>query len=192
MERVRRRGGWAKDDMPSALSDARLAVDLVGVAVPGLTLDSTAGPINLAHLAAGPLVLFVYPHATGLPDAPVSDWDLIPGARGCTAEACGFRDHRDRLRELGAEVAGLSVQTVREQQDFAARVGVHFRLISDPRQQLAATLGLPTFSKDAKTFYRRLTLLARDGRIVKVWSPVADPERHAADVADWVERTATS
>jgi peroxiredoxin len=162
--------------------------DLVGTALPSLALDSTAGPIELAELGAGRLVLFVYPHATGLPQAPVPDWDLIPGARGCTAQSCAFRDEHDRLTELGAELAGLSVQTVDEQREFAARVGLRYRLISDPARQLAEALGLPTFTASGRTFYKRLTLVAEGGRVVKVFYPVPEPEQNAANVAAWLER----
>lgn len=160
---------------------------LVGTALPALALDSTAGPVDLAELGAELLVLYVYPHATGLPDAPVPDWDLIPGARGCTAQSCAFRDQHDRLTELGAELAGLSVQAVEEQREFAARVGLGYRLISDPARQLAAALGLPTFTAAGRTFYKRLTLVAREEHVVKVFYPVLEPERNAADVAAWLE-----
>jgi peroxiredoxin len=164
-----------------------MAERLRGVAVPSLTLESTAGPIDLADLAANLLALFLYPHATGLPDAPVPDWDLIPGARGCTAQACGFRDSLGSLRHLGAAVAGLSVQSLEEQRAFAARVGVDYPLISDPNLRLATALGLQTFIAGGRSFYRRLTLIARDRRIVKVFSPVLKPERNAIDVVSWLE-----
>src|ERR1044072_8838690 len=81
---------------------------LLGVAVPQLRLESTAGRTVLSDLAAGRLVLFIYPHATGLPVPPVPGWDSIPGARGCTVQSCGFRDHYERLTELETEVVGLS------------------------------------------------------------------------------------
>jgi peroxiredoxin len=113
---------------------------LVGTPLPSVTLESTEDPSTWRTSLP---VLFVHPHATGLPDPPVAGWDLIPGARGCTSEACGFRDHHQRLRDVGAEVAGLSVQTVEEQHAFADRVGLHFRLISDPDLRLAAELGVP-------------------------------------------------
>ena len=174
-------------EKPSAIADDRAAWQLIGAVVPPLKLESTAGRTNLADLAANLLILFVYPHATGLPDAPVSDWDVIPGARGCTAQACGFRDHHDRLRKLGAEVAGLSVQTVEEQLAFAARVALPYRLISDPTLQLAAALGVPTFTADGRTFYRRLTLVGSGGRVIKVFSPVPEPEANAEEVAAWLE-----
>ena len=174
-------------DAPSAVADGRVGERLVGAAVPALTLNSTEGPVDLAELAADLLVLFVYPHATGLPDSPVPGWDLIPGARGCTAQACGFRDHHERLGRVGAEVAGLSVQTVEEQRAFASRLGIHYRLLSDPTRQSARVLGLPTFTADDQIFYRRLTIIGRNGRIVRVFSPVLEPEANAKEVVAWLE-----
>jgi peroxiredoxin len=161
---------------------------LVGAVLPTLTLDSTAGPVDLAELAAELLVLFIYPHATGLPNAPTPDWDLIPGARGCTVQSCAFRDQHQRLADLGATLAGLSVQTVDEQRGFAARVGLHYPLISDPGRKLGAALDLPTFSSTGLTFYKRLALIAKHERIVKVFYPVLEPPRNAADAAGWLEK----
>jgi peroxiredoxin len=167
--------------------DDALAARLLGIHVPSLALTATTGTIDLADLASNLLVLFVYPHATGLVGAPAPGWELIPGARGCTAEARGFRDHHDSLRHLGADVAGLSVQTVDEQRAFAARVGIQFPLISDPRGELAATFGLPMFMAGTATFYRRLTLIAKVGRVNKIFYPIPEPDRHAADVVAWLQ-----
>lgn len=167
-------------------TDAAVGDRLLGAAVPALVLDSTAGRVDLARLAGELLVLFVYPHASGLPVAPVPGWESIPGARGCTAQACAFRDAHDRLATLGATVAGLSVQTVTEQRQFAARVGLRYRLLSDPERELAQALGLPTFSAGGRTFYRRLTLVADGGRVVKVFYPVGEPAGNAAQVLGWL------
>jgi peroxiredoxin len=153
-----------------------------GLPVPPLLLHSTEGPVDLAALAAGRLVLFVYP-STG---RAAPGWDAIPGARGCTAQACAFRDRRAELEALGAEVAGLSVQPLAEQRDFAARHEIPYRLISDPELQTGAALSLPTFAAAGRTFYRRLTLVAEGGRIAKVFYPVEEPERNAADVLAWL------
>jgi peroxiredoxin len=172
---------------PSPVADDSPAERLVGAAIPALALESTGGRVDLADLAAGLLVLFVYPHATGLPDSPVPGWDLIPGARGCTAQACAFRDHHERLRNLGAEVAGLSVQAVEQQRRFASRVGLQYRLISDPTRRLARAVDLPTFTAEGQAFYRRLTLVARRGEVVKIFSPVLAPEANAEEVAAWLE-----
>jgi peroxiredoxin len=160
---------------------------LIGVVLPPLKLESTAGRVALDELGAVCLVLFVYPHATGLPDAPVPGWELIPGALGCTAQSCAFRDEHQALTSLGVRLAGLSVQTVDEQREFGARVRLRYPLISDPQRKLAAALGLPTFIAGGKTFYKRLTFIAAQGRVVKVFFPILAPERNAADVRAWLE-----
>jgi peroxiredoxin len=159
---------------------------LVGEAVPTLTLESTKGSVNIRELAENPLVLFLYPHATGLPDVPVPGWERIPGAMGCTAESCAFRDLRSAFDAIGATVAGLSVQESVEQRAFADRIGIEYRLISDPTQQLAAVLDLPTFTASGRRFYKRVTLVAKDRRIIKVFYPIPQPEMHAADVLAWL------
>ena len=164
----------------------RIHDQLVGRALPALTLESTAGRVELAELAADLLVLFVYPHATGLPDAPVPGWHLIAGARGCTAQSCAFQAQHERLSNLGAALAGLSAQPVDEQREFAARVGLRYSLISDPQRKLATALGLPTFAAGGRTFYERVTLVAKDGRVASVFYPVVKPEQNAADVVDWL------
>src|SRR5256712_7800414 len=76
---------------------------LPGARLPSVALRSTAGrSVNLSDVR-GTLVVFVYPH-TGRPDTPTpKEWDLIPGARGCTPEACAYRDLHEELRGLGAE-----------------------------------------------------------------------------------------
>jgi peroxiredoxin len=175
-----RRGGAPSDE-------AGVRGRLRGAGLPPLVLASTAGPLDLAQLAHDVLVLFVYPHATGLPDPPVPGWDSIPGARGCTGQACGFRDQYDRLSDLSAAVAGLSVQPVAEQRQFAARTGLRYPLVSDPEQRLGHALGLPTFSAGGRTFYERLTLVASMGRVVGVFYPVREPERNAAQIVAWLE-----
>lgn len=165
---------------------AALSRALLGRPLPRLWLESTRGPANLAELARDPLVLFIYPHATGLPEAPVPGWDSVPGARGCTAESCAFRDRQRDLEELGSTIAGLSVQPVDEQLAFAARMGLRYRLISDPTLRLAAVLGLPTFELAGRAFYRRITLLAADGRITRAFYPIRQPEQHASAVIEWL------
>ncbi|HEX2195267.1 MAG TPA: peroxiredoxin [Candidatus Limnocylindria bacterium] len=165
-----------------------MVLGLVGRTLPSLKLESAAGPVDLADLGRNLLVLFVYPHATGLGGAPVPGWDAIPGARGCTAESCGFRDRQAAFEAVGATICGLSVQRVEEQRAFAARVGIGYRLISDPDRRLASMLGLPTFTAHGRTFYRRLTLVTDAGRIKKVFYPIHLPGEHASEVLAWLEQ----
>jgi peroxiredoxin len=112
---------------------------------------------------------------TGQPegDLPVG-WDTIPGARGCTTEACDFRDHHAELLESGAHaVYGLSSQDTDYQQE-------------DPGFTIASALRLPRFTAAGLTLYRRLTLVVRDGAIEHVFYPVFPPDRHAQQVLTWL------
>jgi peroxiredoxin len=166
--------------------DDGAADHLTGVQLPSLVLDSSAGPVDLAEVAAGRLVLYVYPRA-GRPGRPsLPGWDEIPGARGCTPQSCAFRDHEAELRELGARVAGLSAQTLDDQVEFAARNHIPYPVIADPDRRLGAAIGLPAFDVSGQTLYKRLALVAEAGAIVKVFYPVFPPDRNAADVVAWL------
>lgn len=175
-------------DLPVPVDDGA-ADHLAGRALPRLTLPSTRGEaVDLAELAAEAvtLVLYVYPR-TGTPGVPLpAGWDEIPGARGCTPQACAFRDHRAQLTVLGAEVVGLSAQPAGEQRAFSEREHIPFPLLSDTERRLGAALGLPTFTIAGMTLYRRITLIAREGVIERVFYPVFPPDRDAANVAAWL------
>ena len=163
---------------------------LPGAAVPQLVLESSQGPIDLADLASGFAVVYIYPR-TGYPGRPVPDgWDAIPGARGCTPQSCGFRDHAADLATFRARVAGLSTQTLEEQVEFATREHMPFPVIADPERRLRAALDLPTFEFGDAKLYKRVTLVLEAGRVAKVFYPVFPPDRNAADVVAWLrERT---
>jgi peroxiredoxin len=172
-------------DLPVPVDDG--ACDyLPGLEIPELVLDSSEGPVDLASLARGRLVLYVYPRAgrPGVPSLP--GWDEIPGARGCTPQSCGFRDHAAELRAFGAEVAGVSAQTLDDQIEFAERNRMPFPVIADPELRLAAALDLPTFEVEGHRLYKRLALVAEGGRIAKVFYPVFPPDRNAEEVLAWL------
>jgi peroxiredoxin len=173
-------------DLPVPVDDGG-ADHLEGAGVPALSLPSTAGEeINLGSAAARTLVLYLYPR-TGRPGEPLpAGWDEIPGARGCTPQSCAFRDHFAELGSLGADVLGLSAQTLADQKEFAGRVRLPYPILSDSELELAAALRLPTFEVAGMRLYRRLTMIARDGRIEKVFYPVFPPDRNAADVVSWL------
>jgi peroxiredoxin len=166
--------------------DDGAADHLTGLELPPLRLDSTQGELDLAREAEGLLVLYVYPR-TGRPGvAPPAGWDETPGARGCTPQSCGYRDHGAELRELGAAVVGLSAQPLEDQVEAAGRLGLPHPVVSDPELHLAAALRLPTFEFDGGRLYRRLSLVAEQGRIVKVFYPVFPPDENAAEVVAWL------
>jgi peroxiredoxin len=131
-------------------------------------------------------VLYIYPR-TGQPGQPdPTGWDSIPGARGCTPESCGFRNHHDDLAAIGTEVIGLSSQSTEYQAEATQRLRLPFSLLSDPELELADALDLPTFEVDGMRLYNRLTILIRNGVIEHVWYPVFPPDKHADEVSAWL------
>ena len=170
------------EGLPVPVDDGA-ADDLTGSAVPDLVLPSSRGAVNLRDFE----VLYVYPRS-GRPGRDLlPGWDDIPGARGCTPQSCAFRDHSAELAALGARVAGLSAQTLDDQIEFAQRNQMPFPVISDEWLELARDPGLPTFEVEGLTLYKRLALIAEQGRIVKVFYPVFPPDRNAQDVVDWLK-----
>ena len=170
-----------------APEDDGAARGLEGRSLPHLGLISTTGAtVDLAE-AAPRLVLYVYPSATGTADLPAPGWKDIPGAFGCTAESCAFRDRLASFEALGITVIGLSAQPTDAQKAFAARKDITFPLLSDTDLKLSKELGLPLFSAGDLRLYRRLTLVAASGRIVKVFYPVFPPDTHPAEVLTWAQ-----
>jgi len=167
--------------------DDGAADHLPGMELPPIELESTVGdPVTLAALA-GRTVVYAYPR-TGRPGEPSlsDDWDLIPGARGCTPESCGFRDHHAELAAAGAAVFGLSTQESAYQRELARRLALPFALLCDERLELTHAVALPTFEVAGQVLVKRLTLLVRDGAVEHVWYPVFPPDRHAAEVLAWL------
>jgi len=175
-------------DLPVPKDDGA-ADHLPGAALPAVELASTDGSLVALAELPGRTVVYAYPW-TGRPGEPLlaDDWDLIPGARGCTPESCGFRDHHADLVEAGgaAAVFGLSTQDTAYQRELADRLGLPYGVLSDEGLELTRALSLPTFEVAGMTLLRRLTILARDGEIERVWYPVFPPDTHAADVVAWL------
>jgi peroxiredoxin len=173
-------------DLPVPIDDGA-ASHLVGARLPSLALASTrGGKVDLAEAALGLLVVYAYPRS-GRPGEPLPEgWDEIPGARGCTAQSCAFRDHARDLAVSGASIIGLSAQSPAEQLEFSRREHIPYPLLSDPALELAAALRLPSFEAAGMRLYCRLTFIARARRLVKVFYPVFPPQRNAADVLAWL------
>ncbi|MGZ4591872.1 MAG: peroxiredoxin [Actinomycetes bacterium] len=173
-------------DLPAPVDDGG-AAHLRGSAVPSVVLTATDGShVDLAALT-GRTVVYAFPR-TGRPgEAPlVDDWDVIPGARGCTPETCGFRDHHADLAALGARVFGLSTQDTPYQQELVARLSLPFALLSDERLGFTRAASLPTFEAAGQTLIKRLTLLIDDGVVSHVWYPVFPPDTHAEVVLGYL------
>ena len=177
------------DDLPVPVDDG--ACDhLVGLRLPDLALRSTRGRlVNLAR-EPGLVVVYCYPR-TGRPDRPIPEgWDAIPGARGCTPQNCSFRDHHAHLQSFGASVYGMSTQAPDYQLEMAQRLALPHEVLSDAQLAFTRALRLPTFDFGGETLVKRLSIIARDGRIQKVFYPVFPPGADAGNVVAWLRSSA--
>lgn len=173
------------EGLPIPIDDG-LAAHLTGMQLPDITLASTNGSLVNLREIQDRLVIYIYP-LTGRPELPLPEgWDEIPGARGCTPQACDFRNHYQQLQQLNAHVIGLSSQTTDYQLELKKRLHLPFDLLSDPDFQLKAALNLPVFQVEKLVLYKRLTLIAEHHVIKKVFYPVFPPNQNAMQVIDWL------
>ena len=173
-------------DLPRPVDDGA-ADHLRSMLMPRVSLRSTAGRmVELSDLGAPRTVIYCYP-MTGVPGKPLPEgWDMIPGARGCTPQTCGFRDHHQELLQLQAEVFGLSTQTTEYQMEMVRRLHVPFEVLSDAEFKFCEALRLPTFEVEGMRLLKRLTLIVRTGRIEHVFYPVFPPNESADQVLRWL------
>jgi len=177
---------WSK--IPAPVDDGA-ARHLVGTTLPPLELMATDDTSVMLSALPGRTVVFGYPR-TGEPGkiGLVDDWDMIPGARGCTPQTCAFRDLFAELKAAGAaHVFGLSTQDNTYQTEMASRLHLPFPVLSDAELLLTEALRLPTMQVAGLTLIKRLALIVDDGRITHVFYPVFPPDRNAGDVLEWLK-----
>jgi len=178
---------WSK--IPAPADDGE-AAHLAGMMIPPISLVATDDTSVRLSTLPGRTVVFAYPR-TGEPGkiALVDDWDMIPGARGCTPQTCAFRDLFAELKAAGARhVFGLSTQSNTYQTEMASRLHLPFPVLSDEKLELARALRLPTMEVAGLTLIKRLALIIDSGRITHVFYPVFPPDRNAGDVLAWLKQ----
>lgn len=172
-------------NLPVPLDDG--ACDhLAGRTLPSVALASTTGQTVDPGTYSGTQVIYFYP-MLGRPDSPpLVGWNDIPGARGCTPQTCAFRDSYNEMKQLGVEVFGVSAQPLADQLEASARLHLPFALLHDENLALAQALQLPTFEYAGMRLIKRLSLIATDGLIRKVFYPVFPPDHNAQEVIAWL------
>lgn len=166
-----------------SLTTFTLSERLTGLDIPNVALAATDGTkVRLANLD-GTTVVYIYPR-TSPPNGPaIPGWDAIPGAKGCTPQSCGFRDHFAELQAAGADsVFGLSVQDSAYQAELVARLHLPFPILSDEKRALQTALDLPAFQAGGMVLLERCALVLDDGCITAVFHPITDPASNAADI----------
>jgi len=143
-----------------------------GSTAPAFSLPDQAGKTHaLADYAGRWLVLYFYPKD----DTP-----------GCTTEACNFRDDIARIRKLGAEVVGVSVDDTASHAAFATKHKLPFTLLADEGGKVAESYGALRDLMVMKMARRQTYIIDPKGRIAKRYLDV-DPKTHAADVVTDLE-----
>lgn len=139
----------------------------VGDLAPDFTLSDQNGDAHqLSNYRKQWVVLYFYPKD----DTP-----------GCTTEACNFRDDIRQLRALGAQVLGVSVDSVASHADFAAKHGLPFPLLADETAEVAEKYDSLLNLLVTKIAKRRTFLIDPAGIIAKIYQDV-DPDGHSDEV----------
>jgi len=135
--------------------------------------------VTLADYAGHWLVLYFYPK------------DSTPG---CSTEGLDFNALLPEFEKLGATVLGVSRDSVKSHQNFCARQGFRFHLVSDRDEALCNAFGVirekNMYGRKVMGIVRSTYLIDPAGRIVRVWQPVKVPG-HAQAVLDELKAVAT-
>ena len=145
---------------------------MVGDHAPDFTLpDQTGKLVRLRDLLAEhAVVLYFYPKDE---------------TRGCTAEACSFRDSYEVFKDAGAEVVGVSSDSVESHQSFAEHHRLPFILLSDEGGELRKLYGVPT---TMGMFPGRVTyIIDRLGVVRHIFSSQIQFERHVIEALDTLQ-----
>jgi len=139
-----------------------------GDALPDVELEAypSGRKVGLSAYRGRWLVLYFYPR---------------DDTTGCTLEACGFRDSIKPIRDLGAEVIGVSTDSTHSHEKFAGKYNLNFTLLSDSKGDLGSTLGV--LKDDGSSMYRVTFFVDPGGRIAKIY-PKVNPTVHAKEVLD--------
>jgi hypothetical protein len=164
---------------------------LEGLAMPGVLFNNfDRRPVDLGKIAAAGLLLYVYPGCEDLPP------DSEAGVAGDVLQHATYEALRERFAEAmpgGALVALSSIPAwlqLHHSPDLAwlqdRETPFEHYLISDETLQLAEELCLPTFEHKGNRYYQRLTIVARGGRIQRVFHPIV-PGQDARQALAWLQ-----
>ena len=149
---------------------------ILNMAVPDFSAEMTGGkPFRLSDFRGRTLVIYFYPK------------DNTPG---CTTEALQFRDLHPQFRSAGAEIIGVSRDSLRSHEGFKAKLGLPFELISDPDEAVCQLFDVMVmksmYGKQVRGVERSTFVIDAEGKIVKEWRGVKVPG-HVNDVLGLIE-----
>ena len=175
-------------DLPVPKDDGKCD-HLEGSLIPSISLPNQDGNmLKINRTDTFRLIIYCYP-MTGNPTKPLpKDWNLIPGARGCTPQTCSFRDNYESFTKLNAVPIGISTQTTSEIKEMTIRLNVPYDVLSDYKLTLSNKIKLPTFKIEKKTYIKRVTMIVEKSIIRKCFYPIFPPDLHFKEVIKWLEK----
>ncbi|MBU0685669.1 MAG: peroxiredoxin [Thermoplasmatota archaeon] len=138
----------------------------VGDSAPDFTIKNQHGePVSLKdYLGKKAVVLYFYPK---------------DNSSGCTKEACKFRDSYEDFKDAGAEVIGVSSQSVESHSIFSTSFNLPFSLLSDEDGRVRSLFGVPS---SLGLIPGRVTyVIDKEGIVRHIFSSQLDPERHVEE-----------
>ncbi|ABC38539.1 peroxiredoxin [Burkholderia thailandensis] len=143
--------------------------------VPDFIAPATGGEFSLSGVKGKKLVLYFYPK------------DNTPG---CTTEGLQFRDLYPKFKKAGAEVVGVSRDSLRSHENFKAKLELPFPLISDPDETLCTLFGVmklkKMYGKEVRGIERSTFVIDGEGVLRHAWRGVKVPG-HVDDVLGAVQ-----
>ena len=154
--------------MPTSLKPGERAPDFQALSGDGQT-------VSLSDFKGDrELVLYFYPR------------DNTPG---CTKEAQAFRDAADEIRAKGADIVGVSTNSLESHRRFAENLELNFPLLADTDGVISNAYGV--LKENGKSAERATFLIDREGVIRRVW-PKVTVKGHAQEVADAIDASRES
>lgn len=153
-------------------------------------IESSEGP---AALTNKPAPLFELSNQDGtvfrLADRQNKGWTVLffypkAGTPGCTEQACAFRDSIKAIRVLGAEVYGLSGDTVEKQKKFHTEHALTYDLLADPEAKVIRQYGTKLLALDLS---KRITFIIDDQLVIRRVFEDVDPALDAKIVAQAIQ-----
>ena len=158
-------------------SNHNTTVPAIGDRIADFTAESTAGTVKLSDFAGRKLVLYFYPK------------DSTPG---CTTEGADFAAAHGKFRKAGAEILGVSRDSLKSHANFKAKMSFPFELLSDPDEELCQRFGVMKmknmYGRQVRGVERSTFVIDADGRLVREWRGVKVPG-HVAKVLEFVSES---
>ncbi len=154
------------------MPDVTIAVDHP---VPDFTAPATGGDFKLSSLKGSKIVLYFYPK------------DNTPG---CTTEGLQFRDLYPKFKKAGAQIVGVSRDSVRSHDNFKAKLELPFTLVSDADEALCARFDViklkKMYGKEVRGIERSTFLIDAAGVLRQEWRGIKVPG-HVEEVLEAVQ-----